>query len=129
MATVVAAREQLREQATQRGAPRSSFRGVCQTSGSKNKWKAQITHGGKRHYLGSFHTKEEAAAAHDAAARKFKGNDARCNFDSAEAAAAAVATAVAAWELEPQQAMPPAGSGQRKGGGRFQATFILAPGF
>ena len=58
---------------------------------NKSKWQAKIGYGGKAYCLGSFRTKEQAAAAHDTAARKHKGSDILCNFESEEAAAAAVA--------------------------------------
>ena len=77
--------------------PKSGFYGVC-AHGSK--WQAQICYGGKQHSLGSYRTKEEAAAAYDAAAREHKGDAAVCNFESAEAGAAAAAASVSAWEQQ-----------------------------
>ena len=72
-----------------------------------SKWQARIGYGGKNHYLGSFNTKEEAAAVYDTAARERKGSDAVCNFENAEAAAAAVSVAVAEWEQQnPPQPKP-----------------------
>ena len=77
--------------------PKSGFYGVC-ASGSK--WRAMIRYGGKQHHLGRYRTKEEAAAAYDAAARNHKDSEAECNFESAEAGAAAVALAVSEWEQQ-----------------------------
>jgi hypothetical protein len=54
---------------------------------SGSKWCAQISYAGKKYSLGSFSTKEEAAAAYDAAARQHKGGESGVvfNFESAEA--------------------------------------------
>ena len=57
--------------------PKSGF---CGVSASGSKWHAQIRYGGKTHNLGSYSTKEEAAAVYDAAAREHKGSEAECNF-------------------------------------------------
>jgi hypothetical protein len=46
---------------------KSGFRGVY---ASGNRWKAQLHNEGKQHYIGTYDTPEEAAAAHDEAARK-----------------------------------------------------------
>jgi hypothetical protein len=43
-------------------APSSGFYGVCADG---KRWRAQIWHGGKKHDIGSFNTKEEAALAYD----------------------------------------------------------------
>ena len=81
------------ETANSRPRPKSGYYGVT-AKGSK--WKTQITYAGKSHYLGTFRTKEEAAAAYDTAARQFKSGESGVvyNFESAEAgdAAAAMAT-------------------------------------
>jgi hypothetical protein len=87
----------LLETTAQRPRPRSKsgFYGV-QASGSK--WKAIITYAGKQHHLGTFRTKEEAAAAYDTAARQHRSEESGVvyNFASAEAreAAAAMSTRV-----------------------------------
>jgi hypothetical protein len=70
-----------------------------------NKWSANISYGGKQHCLGSFNTKEEAAAAYDEAARKYRP-DLPLNFSSAEAAASAVAEAVSEWEQQQSTLQP-----------------------
>ena len=72
--------------------PKSGYYGVT-AKGSK--WKTQITYAGKNHYLGTFRTKEEAAAAYDTAARQFKSGESGVvyNFESAEAGDAALAMA------------------------------------
>jgi hypothetical protein len=60
----------------------------------RSKRQAKLRHDGKRRSLGSFNTKEEAAAEYDKAAREQRGSAAVCNFATAEegeAAAAAVA--------------------------------------
>jgi hypothetical protein len=61
---------------------------------SGKRWKASITYDNKKHYLGTFCTKQEAALAYDREARQC-GEDKPLNYESiaaAEEAAAAVAT-------------------------------------
>jgi hypothetical protein len=66
---------------------------------SRKRWAAwaSATSGGKKdhHYLGTFDTKEEAALAHDVAARQAGGNR-KLNFESARAAEEAAAAAAQA---------------------------------
>lgn len=95
--------------------PKSGYYGV---HANNTKWSAEIRYGGKKHKLGTFRTKEEAASAFDTAAREFKSEESlaavgtSCNFADAAAAEAAVATAVADWErLHPPQPKPRPSSG------------------
>jgi hypothetical protein len=69
--------------------PTSGFYGV---SASKKRWKATICYDSKKHHLGSFHTKQEAALAYDRAARQC-GEDKSLNYESIEAAEEAAAAA------------------------------------
>ena len=70
--------------------PKSGYYGVVS---SGRKWQAQITCAGKLYNLGGFSTKEEAAAAYDAAARQHRVNKSCVyNFDSAETGEAAAAS-------------------------------------
>jgi hypothetical protein len=62
------------------GGKLSRFRGVTWHRKSKS-WMAQIKHEGRVICLGYFADDEVAAAkAYDAAARKYRGSDAECNF-------------------------------------------------
>ena len=76
---------------------KSGFHGVT-THGSK--WKAQIRYGGINRHLGTFDTREQAAAAFDEAAREHRVKSGLYNFESAAAAETAVADAVAAHNAE-----------------------------
>ena len=58
----------------------SGYRGVRQRG---NGWVAQITAFRRNHYLGYFHTPEEAARAYDRKAREFHGEFATTNFGEA----------------------------------------------
>ena len=58
----------------------SQYKGVHRCAG---KWRAQITHLGKRHHLGYFVGESDAARAYDAAARALFGEFARTNFQDA----------------------------------------------
>jgi hypothetical protein len=60
-----------------RGRGASGLKGVCQRANGR--WCATISLDGKNTHLGSFDTKEEAAAAYDAAARRHYGEFARTN--------------------------------------------------
>lgn len=55
------------------------YRGIGYDDRS-NRWMAYIVHSGKRHHIGCYATKEEAARAYDAAARKQFGEEAVVNF-------------------------------------------------
>jgi hypothetical protein len=59
-------------------------------------WQARIKYDGRDHHLGSFGTKEQAAAARDTAARQHHGERAVCNYGSQEEAEAAAAASTAA---------------------------------
>jgi hypothetical protein len=57
----------------------------------EKKWRAKLNYERKSHSLGSYDTREEAAAAYDKAARQQLGAGAVCNFETAEQGKAAVA--------------------------------------
>ena len=77
--------------AAARPRPASGFYGVYATG---KRWQAQITYGGKKHQLGTFDTKEQAAHAYDEAAREHR-TGALLNFTSAEHGEGAAAQAEA----------------------------------
>jgi hypothetical protein len=58
---------------------RRKFKGPIQ-QGQSNRWASQIWHAGKKYYLGTFATQEDAAKAYDAAAIKLHGAFAMLNF-------------------------------------------------
>lgn len=58
---------------------KSGFRGVRQMPG-RTKWRAEITIGGKREFIGSYGTAKEAAIARDERAKKLFGGFAYLNF-------------------------------------------------
>ena len=68
--------------------PQSGYYGV---HANRNKWQARLHHDGKKHNIGSFNTKVEAALAYDKATREHKGSAAVCNWDSPEEGQAALA--------------------------------------
>ncbi len=55
---------------------RSGIKGVYL---ERNRWRAQITAHGKRHYLGSYESLEEAQAAYDGASIRLHGEFSRIN--------------------------------------------------
>jgi hypothetical protein len=59
----------------------SKYRGVSWAK-SRNKWEARFECDGKRHTLGAFEDEDDAARAHDKAARAHKGEKAQLNFPS-----------------------------------------------
>jgi AP2 domain-containing protein len=61
-----------------RGDNTSGYRGVTWTK--RGRWQAQIQVAGRRHFLGYYETKEDAARAYDAAAREAFGEFARLNL-------------------------------------------------
>jgi hypothetical protein len=80
-----------------RARPPSGFYGV--SAGNKGmRWKVQIAYGGKKHYLGTFDTKQEAALAYDREARQC-GEDKPLNYESIAAAEEAAAHAQAGHAL------------------------------
>jgi hypothetical protein len=82
------------------------FCGVC---AARNKWKAQLNHDGKQHYLGTFNTKQQAAAAYDKAVRQRRGPDAVCNFATTEEGDAAASLALRQWEQANMKPRPVSG--------------------
>jgi hypothetical protein len=55
--------------------PSSGYYGV---SADRKRWKAQIGHGGKKHNLGRFDTKQEAALAYDTTGRQGSAGRTSC---------------------------------------------------
>jgi hypothetical protein len=91
--------------------PRSAS-GYYGVGASKKRWEAYINYGGKKHSLGTFATKQEAALAYDREARKC-GEEKPLNYESMERAeeAATKAQAEYALTLGPPQAKPRPASG------------------
>lgn len=65
--------------ASRRCTNRSGFKGV-HFDAAKSKWQATLTHDYKRHFLGRYDDKIEAAKAYDRGAKKHFGEFARLNF-------------------------------------------------
>jgi hypothetical protein len=111
--------------------PVSGFYGVA---GDDSLWRSTIRYGGELHHLGIYRTKEEAAVAHDAAAREHKQGDKNLvyNYETEEVGKEAAKVAVAAWEIKrAEQELNSAGTkrpasgfyGVRAGdAGKWQAT-------
>jgi hypothetical protein len=66
------------------------------------RWKAEIYYDSKKHYLGTFGTKQEAALAYDREARQC-GEDKAPNYESIAAAEEAAAAAAAQAPEKPAQ--------------------------
>jgi len=64
---------------------RSKYKGVRYDK-RRDKWIAEITYKGKKHYLGAFEDEVEAAQAYDAKAAQLFGQYARLNFPDASPA-------------------------------------------
>jgi hypothetical protein len=77
---------------------------------SGKRWRAQVSYGGKKHSLGSFDTKQEAALTYDRAARQC-GEDTPLNYDSSKAAEEA-----AAYRPQVDSRLPAGGPQERRGG-------------
>jgi hypothetical protein len=73
--------------------PPSGFHGVSRNVGCHKRWKAVIGYDNKRHNLGSFFTKQEAALAYDREARLLRRE--LLNYETIEIAKAAAARAQA----------------------------------
>lgn len=58
----------------------TGYRGVCQKPGTTDRWVARIRVNGRGVHVGIYDTPEQAARAWDAAARAYRGIDARTNF-------------------------------------------------
>ena len=71
--------------------PASGYNGVMP---NKKRWMVKINYNGKRHYLGTYDTKQEAALVYDETAMRC-GEEKVLNFDSMEDAIEAVARAQA----------------------------------
>jgi hypothetical protein len=90
----------------------SGFHGV---TAKGKRWAARIYYGGKKHYIGAFDTKQEAALAYDRAAREHGGGKRKLNYNSIEAAEEAAAEAEAEHTLvhgmgaEPKKHCQPSG--------------------
>jgi hypothetical protein len=106
--------------------PALGFYGV---SASKKRWQARINYGSRRHTLGTFATKQEAALAYDRAAREHGEGKKTLNYESIEAAEEAAAEAEAEHTLvhdmdaEPKKPRQPSGfHGVIAEGKRWKAT-------
>jgi hypothetical protein len=89
-------------QATPEREESSGYYGVCASGrhGTGTKWTASMVYNGETHSLGTFYTKEEAAACYDTAARRYHGEKANTNFASPEEADPVVAKAKMDWEAQ-----------------------------
>jgi hypothetical protein len=92
------------------------------------RWQAQISYGGKLHYIGTFGTKQEAALAYDRAAREHGGGKKKLNYESIDAAEDAAAqahaehTVVHGTGAEPKRRQPPGFHGVTAQGKRWKTA-------
>lgn len=85
----------------------SKYQGVTRMTRTL-RWVAQIAHGGKMIYGGSFASEEEAARAYDVLALRLKGSDAALNFPEDRASSLAKTAALTLQDGKPCKAKPKA---------------------
>ena len=98
----IAAQAEYRATSRPRDLPPSGYYGV---SASNDRWQAWIKYGGKRHYIGSFRTKQEAACAYDQEARRC-GEEKPLNYSTLEQAKAEPDQARAERECKKRKRLP-----------------------
>jgi hypothetical protein len=83
--------------------------GCYGVSANGKRWQAKIGYGGKKRYLGTFDTKQEAALAYDKEARKSGGENTLLNYDTIEEAEEAAVQARVEYGPSRQRARPASG--------------------